>query len=76
MKPTCLLLLPVVLGAGIACARGLRLPAELESITPKSNIEAIVDLYNGGTASAALFAAGVSSVCGTPIVNARSMWGN
>jgi hypothetical protein len=75
VKLTCLLL-PLVLAAGIACTKGLELAAEVEGLNPISNIESVVHLRSRGAAAAALFAAGASSLYGTPIVNARSRWGN
>jgi hypothetical protein len=75
MKLTCLLV-PVFLGAGVEWGARIGTTAELQCITAKSNIEAVFDRYSGSAAAAGLFAAGVSSVYGTPIVNARSMWGD
>lgn len=70
------LVLAIVLAPGIASVGGLRFSARLQDISFRSNLEAVVELYNRAPTSAAIFACAVSSICGTPIVNARSMWGN
>lgn len=71
------LTLPVLLTAGIACAHGWRLPAELDSITPGANIEAIGDFSKGGAAVTALLAAGLGTLSRTAPANLlRSMWGD
>jgi hypothetical protein len=75
MKLTCLLL-PVFLAAGIGWGGRIGATAELQCITAKCNIQALFDLYSGSAAATGLFTAGVTSVYGTPIVNARSMWGD
>jgi hypothetical protein len=70
------LTLPAFLAAGIACAHGSSLPAELGSSSARSNIEVIGDSYKGTAAATAVIATGVSSLCQTSVLNAmRSMWG-
>jgi hypothetical protein len=68
--------LPVLLAAGLACTLGSRLPAEMDSISSRSRIEAIVAAYKGGAAGTALLATSLSSFSRTaPTHLARSMWG-
>jgi hypothetical protein len=68
--------LPVVLAAAIAGANGSRVPAALNSISPRSQIEAIVHSYKGGAATATLLAGGMRKVSQRAPANLlRSMWG-
>jgi hypothetical protein len=70
------LTLPALLAAGIVCAQGSSLSAELDSISSRSNIEVIGDCYKGSAATSILLAAAVSSPCERSVLNAlRSMWG-
>jgi hypothetical protein len=65
----------VVLAGGIACAHASRVPA-LNSISPRSQIEAIVHSYNSGLAAIALLAEGMRNFSPTAPANlSRSMWG-
>jgi hypothetical protein len=68
--------LPVFLAAGIACANGSSLSAEIDSISSRSTIEATIESLKGSAARTLLLAAGVSSfsrIAPTPLL--RSMWG-
>jgi hypothetical protein len=70
------LTLPALLAAGIVCAQGSSLSAELDSISSRSNIEVIGDCYKGSAATTILLAAEVSSLCERSVLNAlRTMWG-
>ena len=68
--------LPALLAAAIAYGHGSRLSAALNSISPQSNIEAIMDSYQIGAAASVLLADGVSTFSQTaPTHLLRSMWG-
>jgi hypothetical protein len=70
------LTLPILLVAGMASALGLKAPAQWESISPKSDLVAILDSYQGRADTIVYLAAGVRNVCETSILSApRSMWG-
>jgi hypothetical protein len=68
--------LPALLAVAIAYGHGSRLSAALNSISPRSKVEVIVDSYKGGAAATVLLAAGISTFSQTaPTHLLRSMWG-